>query len=231
MEDDPDYEEQSKQLIKEELLQMNDFELHLLCTEKTVLRSFRLTKEQLFESSGKLICLKEMINELICKKHRILLFSQMTKVMSIIQYYLEEAKIKYLRLDGNTPVEERQELIDKYNEDTTISIFLLSTKAGGVGINLYTADTVIFYDLSYNYQVDKQAEDRCHRINNKNNEVNVIKILTEDSVEEKIFKLAKEKRDLSDFILEEGNFDSKNYNKAKSDTLLNLLKKMWQDIK
>ena len=81
-----------------------------------------------------------------------------------MQVFLPTLSLKFLRLDGSTPVEERQQLIDTFTNDESIPIFLLSTHAGGLGINLTAADTVILHDLDFNPQNDKQAEDRCHRI-------------------------------------------------------------------
>ena len=95
---------------------------------------------------------------------RVLIFTQFVIVMDIMEQYLRIRGHKYLRLDGSTPVQERQLLIDQYNEDPGIFIFVLSTRAGGLGINLTAANTVILHDLDFNPYNDKQAEDRCHRV-------------------------------------------------------------------
>jgi hypothetical protein len=105
-------------------------------------------------------------------------------------------------------VADRQVLIDKYNTDPNIFIFLLSTRAGGLGINLSTADTVIFYDIAFNPQVDRQAEDRCHRLG-QTKQVNIITLLTKDSCEEQIWEMAHEKKELNDIMLQEGEYSKK----------------------
>jgi SNF2 family DNA or RNA helicase len=120
--------------------------------------------------------LKPILVKLMKENHRVLVFSQMTKVLDILELFLAQLKYEYVRLDGSTPVEDRQGLIDLFNTNKEIPLFLLSTKAGGVGINLNTADTVIFFDLSFNYQVDRQAEDRCHRIGNEEKQVKIMKV-------------------------------------------------------
>lgn len=87
-----------------------------------------------------------------------LVFSQWTRILDLLEVLLEDIGLTYLRLDGSTPVKVRQELIDTFNQDTSIPVFLLSTKAGGLGINLTAADTVILHDLDFNPENDKQAE-------------------------------------------------------------------------
>merc|ERR1712137_319256 len=122
-----------------------------------------LTQSQL-ESSGKAENLKALILSLREEGHRILIFSQMTRVLDILEELLGFWGHDFVRLDGSTPVAVRQGLIDRFNmAEDNLFIFLLSTRAGGVGINLTSADTVIFYDVAFNPQVDRQAEDRCHR--------------------------------------------------------------------
>lgn len=108
--------------------------------------------------------LQKLLPRLIQKdKSRVLIFSQFTMVLDILENILKTMKFKYLRMDGQTKVEERQSLIDAFNEDESHKIFLLSTKAGGFGINLTGANVVIMYDLDFNPHNDKQAEDRAHR--------------------------------------------------------------------
>lgn len=98
------------------------------------------------------------------KGDRVLLFSQFVIMLDIVEDYLKIKKYKYLRLDGSTVISERQDMIDAYNNDREIFIFLLSTKAGGVGINLTAANVVVMHDIDFNPFNDKQAEDRCHRV-------------------------------------------------------------------
>jgi SWI/SNF-related matrix-associated actin-dependent regulator 1 of chromatin subfamily A len=108
--------------------------------------------------------LQKLLPKLIQEdKSRVLIFSQFTMVLDILENILKTMDHKYLRMDGQTKVEERQSLIDSFNDDESHKIFLLSTKAGGFGINLTGANVVIMYDLDFNPHNDKQAEDRAHR--------------------------------------------------------------------
>lgn len=125
--------------------------------------------------------------------HRILIFSQWTKMMDILGALLGDLQYKFLRLDGSTPVGERQRLIENFETNVDIPIFILSTRAGGLGINLTAADTVILHDLDFNPENDRQAEDRCHRIGQVK-EVSVYKLITEDSVDENIFDMGERKK-------------------------------------
>ena len=102
-------------------------------------------------------------------KHRLLIFSQMTHVMDILQLFFDLRGFKHLRLDGNTKSDERGERMAEFNKkDSYYDIFLLSTRAGGLGLNLQSADTVIIFDSDWNPQMDLQAQDRAHRIGQKN---------------------------------------------------------------
>merc|ERR1711981_996659 len=122
----------------------------------------------------------------------VLIFSQFTMLLDVLEQYLRIRGHKFLRLDGSTPVQDRQALIDKYNTDTTIFIFILSTKAGGLGINLTAANTVILHDLDFNPYNDEQAEDRCHRVG-QTRPVRVIRFISEETIEEGIYSIAQEK--------------------------------------
>jgi superfamily II DNA/RNA helicase len=192
---------------------LSDWEIHEICNARrntiTPLLPYLLSDEQVYSISGKLNRLKTLLIQLKQEGHRVLIFSQMTKMMNILESFFTREGHAYLRLDGSTPVQDRQGLIDKYNESPdNYFIFLLSTRAGGLGINLSTADTVIFYDIAFNPQVDRQAEDRCHRIGQKK-DVRVITLLTRDSCEEQIWEMAHEKKELNDIMLQEGAY-SKN---------------------
>lgn len=112
-----------------------------------------------------------------------------------MEHYLQIREFAYLRLDGQTPVNERQEMINIYNTDDKLFIFLLSTRAGGLGINLTTADTVIIHDIDYNPYNDKQAEDRSHRLGQQK-PVTVYKFVSENTIEEGMFMMAQEKLNL-----------------------------------
>ena len=106
----------------------------------------------------------DILPKMQANEDRILIFTQFVMVLDIMEQYLRIRGHKYLRLDGSTPVPERQSLIDTFNNDDSYFIFILSTRAGGLGINLTAANTVILHDLDFNPYNDKQAEDRCHRV-------------------------------------------------------------------
>lgn len=114
--------------------------------------------------SGKFHLLDDLLEKMRERDDRVLIFTQFTMVLDIMEQYLRIRGHKYLRLDGSTPVQERQSMIDLYNNDDSYFIFILSTRAGGLGINLTAANTVILHDLDFNPYNDKQAEDRCHRV-------------------------------------------------------------------
>mmetsp|Transcript_23092 Transcript_23092/g.34674 ORF Transcript_23092/g.34674 Transcript_23092/m.34674 type:complete len:198 (-) Transcript_23092:18-611(-) len=154
-----------------------------------------------------------MLPELICEGHRILIFSQWTSCLDLIGCFLESLEYNFLRLDGQTDISERQNLIDKFNSDDSIPIFLLSTRAGGMGINLTAADTCIIHDLDFNPFNDLQAEDRCHRIGQKR-PVTIIKMITEKTVDSDIYAMQERKAQMNAAILGEG--DGKTGGKPKS---------------
>lgn len=149
--------------------------------------------------SGKLMMLEDIINEALANKHRILLFSQFTSMLSIIKDSLDENNIDYFYLDGSTKIKDRNEYVKRFNEGER-EIFLISLKAGGTGLNLVGADTVIHYDPWWNPAVEEQATDRVHRIG-QDKTVHVMKMITKNTIEEKIYKLQKRKKELSDSII------------------------------
>lgn len=145
-----------------------------------------------------------LLPKLKAEGHRVLLFSQFTMMLDIVERYLDIRKHGYCRLDGSTAVDERQDLIDDFNTDSEIFIFLLSTKAGGVGINLTAADTCIIHDCDFNPYNDKQAEDRCHRMG-QTRPVTIYRFITENTIEEGIHLVAQEKLKLEQDITAEKN--------------------------
>ncbi|NLK86408.1 MAG: DEAD/DEAH box helicase [Clostridiaceae bacterium] len=152
--------------------------------------------------SGKLQMLEEIIQESVSGGHRILLFSQFTAMLQIVRKRLDELEIPYLYLDGATPVSERGFLVNSFNEGAG-KIFLISLKAGGTGLNLTGADTVIHYDPWWNPAVEDQATDRSYRIGQKKS-VYVIKLVTRGTIEEKILALQDKKRSLIDAVIQPG---------------------------
>ncbi|XP_061152522.1 chromodomain-helicase-DNA-binding protein 1-like isoform X2 [Syngnathus typhle] len=160
--------------------------------------------EHLVEASGKLCLLDSMLAYLQQGGHRVLLFSQMTRMLDIVQDYLEYRGFSYERLDGSVRGEERNLAVKNFSSKD-VFVFLLSTKAGGVGLNLTAADTVIFMDSDFNPQNDLQAAARCHRIG-QSRPVKVIRLLARDTVEEIMYSRAVSKLELTNTVIEEGRF-------------------------
>ena len=152
------------------------------------------------DGSSKLNQCIEIIEDAIKGDHKILLFSGYTSMFPFIQKELEKRNIKYFKLIGSTKVDERIELVEKFNNDPEVKIFLISLKAGGTGLNLTGADIVIHYDPWWNISTENQATDRAYRIGQKKN-VQVYKLITKDSIEEKIYELQKKKEKLMDNML------------------------------
>lgn len=153
------------------------------------------------EGSSKLEQCMEIVQEAVNGGHKILLFSGYTSMFEIIEKELKQSNIKYFKLTGSTKVEERMKLVDEFNENPEIQVFLISLKAGGTGLNLTGADMVIHYDPWWNVSTENQATDRAYRIGQRNN-VQVYKLITKNSIEEKIYKLQERKAKLADEMLD-----------------------------
>ncbi|CAH0692031.1 unnamed protein product [Spodoptera exigua] len=194
---DPHYKENNEQYAWEDLLCMSDFQIHQLTLQYSCIQSYSLP-EHLILDSGKFQKLDEMLPRLKEGGHRVLVFSQFTMMLDILEPYLTIRRHRYLRLDGSTAVTDRQELIDQYNNED-IFVFLLSTKAGGLGINLTAADTVIIHDIDFNPYNDKQAEDRCHRMG-QTRPVTIYRLLSCGTIEEGIYQVAQEKLNLEKHV-------------------------------
>ena len=159
---------------------------------------------QLLEDSGetpsaKFELLQELLLEHIDSGHKVLLFSQFTSMLKLVEEHLQQVNISYCYLDGAT--RNRQEVVDKFNDSPDIPVFLLSLKAGGTGLNLTSADTVIIYDPWWNPATELQATDRTHRIG-QTRAVRSIKLLVKDSIEEKILALQERKQEIFDQVVE-----------------------------
>ncbi|KAK3990907.1 helicase swr-1 [Cladorrhinum sp. PSN332] len=161
---------------------------------------------------GKLQALDKLLRRLQQGGHRALIFTQMTKVLDILEQFLNIHGHKYLRLDGATKVEQRQILTDRFNHDPRILCFILSTRSGGLGINLTGADTVIFYDQDWNPAMDKQCQDRCHRIG-QTRDVHIYRLVSEHTIEANILRKAGQKQMLDDVVIQEGEFTTEEFNK------------------
>ena len=179
--------------------------------------------DKIVRSSAKIALLDQMLPKLKRAGHRVLMFTQMTAVMTILEDYFALRGFLSLRLDGSTPAEEREKRMYKFNApDSPFFIFLLSTRAGGLGLNLTAADTVIIYDSDWNPMMDLQAQDRAHRIGQRS-DVSVFRLITNSPVEEKILNRANEKLNVSELVVESGKF---NKNSVESDNSLERKKMM-----
>uniref|UniRef100_A0A0D9YWP2 DNA helicase n=1 Tax=Oryza glumipatula TaxID=40148 RepID=A0A0D9YWP2_9ORYZ len=161
---------------------------------------------------GKLQELAILLRRLKSEGHRALIFTQMTKMLDILEEFINLYGYTYLRLDGSTQPEERQTLMQRFNTNPKFFLFILSTRSGGVGINLVGADTVIFYDSDWNPAMDQQAQDRCHRIG-QTREVHIYRLISESTIEENILKKANQKRALDDLVIQRGSYNTEFFKK------------------
>lgn len=161
------YRNNDAKYIEEDMSVMNDFELDRLCSNFPNTLGKYAFKHEEWMDAGKIDVLKQLVVEYKANGDRVLVFSQFTQVMDILESVMSTLGITYLRLDGSTKVEDRQDMIDQFYEEEDITVFLLSTKAGGFGINLACANKVIIFDSSFNPHDDRQAADRAHRVGQK----------------------------------------------------------------
>ncbi|KDO79527.1 hypothetical protein CISIN_1g004355mg [Citrus sinensis] len=162
--------------------------------------------EQIVEQCGKFRLLDRLLARLFARNHKVLVFSQWTKILDIMEYYFNEKGYEVCRIDGSVRLDERKRQIQDFNDvNSSYRIFLLSTRAGGLGINLTAADTCILYDSDWNPQMDLQAMDRCHRIG-QTKPVHVYRLATAQSVEGRILKRAFSKLKLEHVVIGKGQF-------------------------
>ncbi|SMN20204.1 similar to Saccharomyces cerevisiae YIL126W STH1 ATPase component of the RSC chromatin remodeling complex [Maudiozyma saulgeensis] len=174
-----------------------------------VINPSRGNSDLLYRVSGKFELLDRVLPKFKATGHRVLMFFQMTQVMDIMEDFLRMRNLKYMRLDGSTKADERTDMLKLFNQpDSDYFCFLLSTRAGGLGLNLQTADTVVIFDTDWNPHQDLQAQDRAHRIGQKN-EVRILRLITTDSVEEVILERAMQKLDIDGKVIQAGKFDNK----------------------
>ncbi|EZA56862.1 hypothetical protein DMN91_001296 [Ooceraea biroi] len=211
------YKQKNPEFVFEDLIWTSDYQINQLTRVYKSIAGFGLPQE-LIPEAGKLRELDRLLPQMKKDGHRVLIFSQFTMVLDILEEYLSIRGQTFLRLDGSTPVTERQTLINEYTQDPSIFIFLLSTRAGGLGINLTAADTVIIHDIDFNPYNDKQAEDRCHRVGQKR-PVTIIRLLSEHTIEEGMYEIAQEKLHLEQQIT--GNEENESADKK---SVLKLLK-------
>uniref|UniRef100_A0A453DYA6 Chromatin-remodeling complex ATPase chain n=1 Tax=Aegilops tauschii subsp. strangulata TaxID=200361 RepID=A0A453DYA6_AEGTS len=162
------------------------------------------TGDHLIETAGKMVLLDKLLPKLKDRDSRVLIFSQMTRLLDILEDYLIYRGYQFCRIDGSTGGQDRDASIDAFNKPGSEKfVFLLSTRAGGLGINLATADVVILYDSDWNPQADLQAQDRAHRIGQKK-EVQVFRFCTEYTIEEKVIERAYKKLALDALVIQQG---------------------------
>lgn len=171
--------------------------------------------------SAKLDALRDIFGDLRGSGHKILIFSQFTTVLKRIEVIVQELQLEYLYLDGKTRSESRVLMTQKFNEDETISVFLISLKAGAVGLNLTSADVVIHFDPWWNPSIENQATDRAHRISQQN-AVQVIKLIVKGTIEEKILDIQNNKQEVIEAVLN-NNSENANFTKFSEAELRDIL--------
>ncbi|KAH8068788.1 helicase [Aureococcus anophagefferens] len=173
----------------------------------------------LWENTGKLVLMSKLLPKLMAQDSRVLIFSQMTRMLDILEDYMRLNQYKYCRIDGSTSGDDRDSQMDVFNAPGSEKFaFLLSTRAGGLGINLATADIVVLYDSDWNPQVDLQAMDRAHRIG-QTKPVTVFRFVTEGTVEEKIIERADRKLFLDAAVIQQGRLAEQNAALGKNDLM------------
>ena len=151
---------------------------------------------------GKMRLLRSLLTKLRAEGHKVILFTQMSRMLDVIEAFANLCGFTYVRLDGATKVAERQLVVDRFNRDRKIFLFISSTRAGGVGINLTGADTVVFFDSDWNPAMDRQAMDRCHRIG-QTRDVHIYRLVSEKTIEENIFVKQLQKRELDRVVIDQ----------------------------
>ncbi|MCJ1250726.1 hypothetical protein MMC30_007954 [Trapelia coarctata] len=181
------------------------------------------TDEHLVYNAGKMIMLDKILIRMKKQGSRVLIFSQMSRVLDILEDYCVFREHKYCRIDGSTAHEDRISAIDDYNKpDSEKFIFLLTTRAGGLGINLTSADIVVLFDSDWNPQADLQAMDRAHRIG-QTKQVVVYRFITEQAIEEKVLERAAQKLRLDQLVIQQGRAQTAAKAAASKDELLNMI--------
>ncbi|KAF8712178.1 helicase superfamily c-terminal domain, partial [Rhizoctonia solani] len=225
---EPEFMDSVEELVVEDMEVMTDAELQVFAKRYKSCRKMAL-QDECFLDAGKVEVLLELVKGYQTDGRRVLVFSQVrrgfTQILDILKVVLDHVGLKFLVLTGSTPVDERQSLVDKFTEDETIPVFLLSTRAGGMGINLTAASVVIMFDQDFNPHNDRQAADRSYRIGQKR-DVDVVKLITKETIEEDILRLGQTKLALDEAVAgdqaEEG--DEGATEKAMKSSLLNVLR-------
>merc|ERR1719357_1907769 len=188
-----------------------------------------VTGPDVYRASGKFELMDRILPKLKASGHRVLMFCQMTQCMTIIEDYFNFKQYKFLRLDGMTKSDERADMLKVFNDkESEYFIFLLSTRAGGLGLNLQTADTVIIFDSDWNPHQDLQAQDRAHRIGQKN-EVRVLRLMTVNSVEERILAAARYKLNMEEKVIQAGMFNQRSTGSERQELFQSILREEADD--
>ena len=208
--------------VESHVRSLSDFDLHQLCGEQGHLSKLCLPVSA-FAEAAKTAALVKLLDEIKSKGSRPLIFSQWKIVLDILEWVLRSRGHVFVRLDGSTDVHERQQICDAFNRrGSEIFCFLLSTRAGGQGLNLTGADTVIIHDCDFNPQIDRQAEDRCHRLG-QTRPVTVHRLVTAGTVDERIVQIAERKLDLDAAVLSDTKAMAAEENKAMHSIIEDLL--------
>ncbi|PQP95390.1 protein CHROMATIN REMODELING 19 [Prunus yedoensis var. nudiflora] len=207
-----------------ELKSYSDFSIHRLLLYHGVTDKKGFLPDKYVMLAAKSQALAELLPSLKQAGHRVLIFSQWTSMLDILEWTLDVIGVTYRRLDGSTQVTERQTIVDTFNSDTSIFACLLSTRAGGQGLNLTGADTVVIHDMDFNPQIDRQAEDRCHRIGQVK-PVTIYRLVTKGTVDENVYEIAKRKLVLDAAVLESG-LEMDNEGETSEKTMGEILSKL-----
>jgi SWI/SNF-related matrix-associated actin-dependent regulator of chromatin subfamily A member 5 len=186
--------------------------------------------EHIVFNAGKMVILDKLLKRMKSQGSRVLIFSQMSRVLDILEDYCLMREFQYCRIDGSTAHEDRISAIDEYNrEGSEKFVFLLTTRAGGLGINLTSADIVVLYDSDWNPQADLQAMDRAHRIG-QTKQVYVYRFVTESAIEEKVLERAAQKLRLDQLVIQQGRAQQMATKAASKDELLNMVQHGAEEI-
>lgn len=197
---------------------------------EAALNPYRVNNDLLYRVAGKFELLSRILPKFAATGHKVLMFFQMTQVMTIMEDFLSMFGYKYLRLDGSVKAEDRTDLLEKFNQpDSPYFVFLLSTRAGGLGLNLQSADTVVIFDSDWNPHQDLQAQDRAHRIG-QTKEVRIFRLITLDSIEEYILEKAQHKLSLDGKVIQAGKFDHKSTNEERDAMLKAIMEREAEKI-
>ena len=203
---EPELANRDLKLVLEDMSYYSDFELHTFCEEHPdTMEKYNIQNDEWMDS-GKVEKLAALLLRFRDQGDRVLVFSQFVMVLNILEAVMETLQMQYFRFDGSTRIDERQDMIDQFYEEKDITVFLLSTKAGGMGINLACANKVVIFDQSFNPQEDIQAENRAHRVGQQR-PVEVIRLVTRGTIEEQIHALGETKLALDDRVSGEATIE------------------------